>query len=88
MMESTTGSSTESLQNKSKAPVYADPNAAATFSLQDAKDLKSPTPQILCTLADNTFIRFGEYSVVDYDSRTQLLFVSEEMNEVQDQYAR
>ena len=42
----------------------------------------------MCTLADNTFIRFGEYSVVDYDSRMELLSVSAEHNEFQDNYAR
>ena len=58
------------------------------FTLQDAKDMKGPTDKILCTLADNTFIRFGEYSVVDHDSKTELLHVSEDMNKMQDAYAR
>ena len=88
MVESTTtNSSTDSLI-KNSGKVYADANEKKSFTLQDAKDLKTPTDKILCTLADNTYIRFGEYSVVDYDSRTQLLFVSEDLNKMQDAYAR
>ena len=56
--------------------------------MEDARSLKAPTGKILCTLEDNKFIRFGEYSVLDHDSKTQLLFVSEEMNTMQDTAAR
>ena len=82
MVSSTTGSSTNSND------VYADPSTKNTFTLQNAKDMQKPTEKVLCTLADNTYIRFGEYSVIDHDSKTQLLYVSEDMNKMQDAYAR
>ena len=50
--------------------VYAGGNVVNEFTIQDAQALTNPTDRILCTLADNRFIRFGEYSVCDYDSRT------------------
>ena len=50
--------------------VYAGGNVVNEFTVADAQALTAPTDRILCTLADNTFIRFGEYSVCDYDSRT------------------
>ena len=37
---------------------------------------------------DNNSIQFGEYTVRDYDSKTTLLHVPEEMNKFQDAYAR
>ena len=58
------------------------------FTLENARALQAPTDKILCTLADNTFIRFGEYSVCDYDSRTELLHVTSEQNKMQDDFAR
>lgn len=60
--------------------VYAESSTKETFTIEQAQALTEPTPRILCTLADNTYIRFGEYSVVDYDTRTQLLHVTSEKN--------
>ena len=68
--------------------VYAGGNVVQEFTIADAQALQAPTDKILCTLADNTFIRFGEYSVCDYDSRTELLRVSSEQNKMQDDFAR
>ena len=71
MVEQEGGAATHAGNNE----VYAGSNVKQEFTIQDAQALQSPTDKILCTLADNTFIRFGEYSVCDYDSRTQLLHV-------------
>ena len=60
--------------------VYAASNVVNEFTIEDARALTAPSERILCTLADNTYIRFGEYSVLDYDSRTQLVHVSREEN--------
>lgn len=68
--------------------VYADSTVAQGFTIEDALALTAPTDRILCTLADNTYIRFGEYSVADYDSRTTILHVTKETNEMQDAFAR
>ena len=68
--------------------VYVGGNAAATFTIEDAKALTAPTEKLLCTLADNTYIRFGEYKVVDYDSRTTLLHTEGEQNRMLDNFAR
>lgn len=62
--------------------VYAASNVASEFTIEQAKALTAPTDRILCTLADNKFIRFGEYSVLDYDSRTTLLHVDSETNKM------
>ena len=58
------------------------------FTIDDARALRQPTERILCTLADNKYIRFGEYSVCDFDSRTQLLHVSADENKQMDDFAR
>ena len=76
MVEST-GANTGSEQNQE---VYAASNVVQEFTIDDARALQQPTERILCTLADNRFIRFGEYSVCDFDSRTQLLQVSAQQN--------
>ena len=68
--------------------MYASGDVASTFTVDDAMALTAPTDRILCTLADNKYIRFGEYKVVDYDSRTELLHVTAEENEMQDNGAR
>ena len=68
--------------------VYADSSVVATFTLEDARALKVPTDKLLCTLADNRYIQFKEYSVVDYDSRTKLLHVDGKTNVMMDQMAR
>ena len=68
--------------------VYAGGNVVNEFTMADAQALTAPTDRILCTLADNRFIRFGEYSVCDYDSRTQLLHVDAERNKAMDDFAR
>ena len=77
-----------SAEGISSESVYADSNVVNNFTLEDARALKGPSEKILCTLADNQYIRFGEYSVVDYDSRTKLLHVSEERNKMTDAFAR
>ena len=68
--------------------VYAGSNVVSEFTIQDAQALTNPTDKILCTLADNRFIRFGEYSVVDADTRTQLIAVDSEQNKNMDDFAR
>ncbi len=72
----------------SLAEVYAGSNVAESFTIDDAKALIKPTDKLLCTLADNTYIRFGEYKVCDYDSRHVLLHVTAEVNNMNDFYAR
>jgi hypothetical protein len=42
--------------------------------------MKKPSAKIMCSLADNDKIRFGEYKVRDPDSNTVLLNVPQEMN--------
>ena len=61
---------TGAAEGEETAQVYADSSAKDFFTIEEAMALTEPTPRILCTLADNSYIRFGEYSVVDYDSRT------------------
>ncbi len=68
--------------------VYADSNVVNNFTLEDARAMKAPSEKILCTLADNKYIRFGEYSVVDHDSKMKLMHVTEEMNRMTDGFAR
>ena len=70
------------------AEVYAGSNVSDNFTISDAKALIKPTDKLLCTLSDNTFIRFGEYKVCDYDTRHVLLHVSAEVNSMNDFYAR
>ena len=48
------------------------------FSIADARALKKPAERLYCTLADNTWIRFGEYFVRDPDSGLTLVKVSGE----------
>ena len=60
-----------------KEEVYADSNVVNNFTLDDARQLTEASDKILCTLDDNKYIRFGEYSVLDYDSKTKLLHVDE-----------
>ena len=74
--------------NADNSEVYAGGNVIQEFTIADAQALQAPTDKILCTLADNTFIRFGEYSVCDYDTRTELLHVTSEQNKQQDDFAR
>ena len=73
MVEST--GATEPSSGTTNEEVYAGSNVVSEFSIADAQALTEPTTKILCTLKDNRFIRFGEYSVCDYDTRTQLLHV-------------
>ena len=69
MVEST-GATSGSEQGSTNEQVYAGRNVVNEFTIDDARALTKPTERILCTLADNRYIRFGEYSVCDYDSRT------------------
>ena len=71
-----------------KEEVYADSNVVNNFTLDDARQLTEASDKILCTLDDNKYIRFGEYSVLDYDSKTKLLHVDEQTNVMMDNYAR
>ena len=73
---------------KTGEDVYADSNVVNTFTLEDARYLKKPTDKILCTLADNKYISFGEYSVVDFDSKTKLFAVDRDRNLLMDRLAR
>lgn len=77
MVEST-GATTGSDTGSTNADVYAGGNVVQEFTIQDAQALDKPTEKLLCTLADNRYIRFGEYSVCDFDTRTQLLHVTAE----------
>ena len=88
MVESTGPTTGSDSDNSARSNVYAGENVVANFTVEDAQALTGPTDKILCTLADNRFIRFGEYSVCDFDTRTQLLHVSAEMNKQQDDFAR
>ena len=83
MVEADYGQKSSSGEN-----VYADSTVVNSFTLEDARKLDKPTDKILCTLADNTYISFGEYSVVDHHSRTTLLHVEKERNELMDRMAR
>ena len=87
MVEST-GATSGSDAGSGLEQVYAGKNVVQSFSIEDARALTIPSDRILCTLADNEFIRFGEYSVCDYDTRTQLLHVTREQNKEQDDFAR
>lgn len=87
MVEST-GATSTSETGSTNDQVYAAGNVVQEFTLEDARALKKPTEKLRCTLADNKYIRFGEYSVCDYDTRTQLLNVTAEQNQMQDAYAR
>ena len=87
MVEST-GPTTGSDSDSARSNVYAGANVVSNFTVEDAQALTGPTDKILCTLADNRFIRFGEYSVCDFDTRTQLLHVTAELNRQQDDFAR
>ena len=87
MVEST-GATTGSDQSSAREQVYASSNVVNEFTIDAARALNKPTDKILCTLADNRFIRFGAYSVCDYDSRTELLSVSAEQNKMMDDFAR
>ena len=78
----------ENNNESGNAGVYAASNIVNEFTIEDAKNLTQPTDRILCTLEDNRYIRFGEYMVCDYDSRTQLLHVTAEVNKQQDDFAR
>ena len=83
MVESSTATSQSdsSRSNASKGEqVYSQDGTKDVFTLDQAKALDKPTPKILCTLADNDVIRFGEYIVRDYDSKTTLLHITEEHN--------
>ena len=87
MVEST-GATTQSDQSSAREQVYAASNVVNEFTIDDARSLSKPPERILCTLADNRFIRFGAYSVCDYDSRTELLSVTAEQNKYMDDFAR
>ena len=69
MVESTGATSVSDASNANDQ-VYAARNVVSEFTIDDARALSKPSERILCTLADNRFIRFGEYSVCDFDSRT------------------
>ena len=58
------------------------------FTLEMARNLERSTEQLHCNLKDNNLIRFGEYTVKDYDTKIPLLHVPEEHNHMQDNYAR
>ena len=87
MVEST-GATSTSETGSTNDSVYAGGTIVSDFNIEDARALTKPSERILCTLADNKYIRFGEYSVCDYDTRTPLLSVSAEQNKMQDEYAR
>ena len=57
------------------------------FTLDEARALKQPTDKLLCKLDDNKHIAFGEYKVVDYNSKTVLLHVPKEVNEANTKFA-
>ena len=88
MVEAEGGSAPGGSQGADNNEVYAGSNVVQEFTIQDAQALQNPTEKILCTLADNKFIRFGEYGVCCYDTRTQLLHVTSEQNKMQDEFAR
>ena len=88
MVEANSTAESTGTGDSGRSQVYAASNVVNEFSIEDAKALSKPTDRILCTLADNTYIRFGEYEVRDYDSRTQLLHVTAETNKQQDDFAR
>ena len=77
MVEST-GATSGSDAGSNREEVYAARNVVQEFTIDDARALTKPTERILCRLADNRFIRFGEYSVCDFDTRQQLLHVTAE----------
>ena len=60
--------------------VYAE--GSGPFTLEMARNLTGPTSQLHCNLKDNDVIRFGEYIVRDYDTKTPLLHVPEEHNKM------
>ena len=88
MVEAQGGEGGTGGQGAGNDEVYAGGNVVQEFTIADAQALQAPTDKLLCTLADNTYIRFGEYSVCDYDSRTELLHVTSEQNQMQDDFAR
>lgn len=88
MVESTGATSGSNGSLSEGGEVYAAGSVASEFTLENARALDKPTSRILCTLADNKYIRFGEYSIVDYDSRTTLLSVSRTENKMMDDFAR
>ena len=52
------------------------------------KAMTGPSDKILCLLRDNTYIRFGAYSIKDYDSGLILMHITEEQQSYADKLAR
>lgn len=50
------------------------------FTIEDARTLTKPTEKLFCTLANNTALRFGEYSIRDPDSGMTVMHISGEDN--------
>ena len=88
MVESTGPTTNSDVESTNNQEVYAGSDVVQEFSIQDAQALTKPTDRILCTLKDNQYIRFGEYSVQCYDSRTPLLQVDAQTNKQMDDFAR
>lgn len=52
------------------------------FTIDDARNLKQAAPKLYCTLADNSVMRFGSYSVRDPDSGVTLVTISGDENKM------
>ena len=48
------------------------------LSPEIVKALESPSDRMLCMLKDNYLIRFGAYSIKDYESGLVLMHITEE----------
>ena len=65
-----------------------EPGLDENITIEQARELKVPAPEVLVPLERNQVIRFGAFKVRDMDTQKDILHVPRKLNEVSDAYVR